>query len=83
MSTNSKTGNINRIVADWKLSADEVLYVGDAPSDIVACRQAGVPIASAAWASTAEPDVLAQMQPDALFESVESFREWLLSRVEE
>ena len=81
LAVNSKTRNINRIVADWGLPPDEVLYVGDAPSDIVACRQAGVPIAAAAWASTAEPMVLADMKPDALFESVDAFRNWLLGRL--
>lgn len=81
LSTNSKTGNINRIVAEWNLLPDEVLYVGDAPSDIPACRQAGVPIAAAAWASTAEPTVLAQLAPDALFESVDLFRTWLFTRL--
>ncbi|GAB3989722.1 HAD hydrolase-like protein [Spirosoma daeguense] len=80
-STNSKTGNINRIMTDWGLRPDEVLYVGDAPSDIKACRQAGVPIAAAAWASTAEPDVLAELKPDALFESVNSFRNWLINHL--
>lgn len=81
LETTSKTRNINRIVADWALPPGEVLYVGDAPSDIVACRQAGVPIAAAAWASTAEPDVLASMQPDALFTSVDSFQAWLLAHL--
>lgn len=81
LSTNSKTGNINRIVAAWDLPPGSVLYVGDAPSDIVACRQAGVPIAAAAWASTAEPVALAQLAPDALFESVDLFRHWLLTRL--
>lgn len=81
LAINSKTRNINRIVADWGLPPDEVLYVGDAPSDIVACRQAGVPIAAAAWASTAEPDVLAQLEPNALFESVDAFRTWLLAHL--
>lgn len=81
LSANSKTGNIKRIIADWNLRPGEVLYVGDAPGDILACRQAGVPIAAAAWASTAEPAVLAGMQPDALFESVELFRDWLVARL--
>ena len=78
---NSKTRNINRIVADWNLLPDEVLYIGDAPSDIVACRKAGVPIVAAAWASTAEPDVLAELKPDGLFDSVDKFRAWLLKRL--
>ncbi|MBD2754418.1 HAD family hydrolase [Spirosoma validum] len=82
LSTNSKTGNINRIVADWNLSPDSVLYVGDAPSDIVACRKAGVPIAAAAWASTANPTALADLAPDVLFDSVELFRDWLVNRLE-
>lgn len=77
----SKTRNINRIVAEWNLLPDEVVYVGDAPSDIIACRNAGVSIVSAAWASTAELVVLADLQPDALFRTVASFRDWLLARV--
>lgn len=81
LSANSKTGNINRIVADWAVQPEDVLYVGDAPSDILACRQAGVPIAAAAWASTAEPDRLAELKPDALFESVDAFHEWILNRL--
>ncbi|GAB2568419.1 HAD family hydrolase [Spirosoma areae] len=78
---NSKTRNINRIVADWNLPPAAVLYVGDAPSDILACRKAGVPIAAAAWASTAEPSALAELQPDALFATVDSFRNWLVNRL--
>lgn len=81
LGTNSKTRNINRLVAEWALPPNEVLYVGDAPGDITACRRAGVPIAAAAWASTAEADVLASMQPDALFTSVDSFQDWLLTRL--
>lgn len=81
LSANSKTGNINRIVAEWGLIPDTVLYVGDAPSDIMACRKAGVPIAAAAWASTAEPTALAKLNPDRLFESVDLFRDWLINQV--
>jgi phosphoglycolate phosphatase/pyrophosphatase PpaX len=81
LSANSKTGNINRIVTDWQVRPEDVLYVGDAPSDILACRQAGVPIAAAAWASTAEPEQLAELKPDALFASVGAFHEWVLAQV--
>ncbi len=81
LSMNSKTGNINRIAKDWKLMPDELLYVGDAPSDIIACRKANVRIASAAWASTADVSELQKQQPDYLFTSVDAFREWLLSQI--
>ncbi|MCK8493701.1 HAD hydrolase-like protein [Spirosoma sp. RP8] len=81
LQVNSKTGNINRIREEWQLAPEEVLYVGDAPSDITACRQAGVPIAAAAWASTAVPAMLEPLKPDALFHSVDSFRTWLFDRL--
>ena len=38
---------------------DEVIYVGDAPGDIIASREAGIPVIAAAWAETAEPEKLA------------------------
>lgn len=79
---NSKATNINRILAEWNVAPDEALYVGDAPSDIVACREAGVPIASAAWATTADPAELEALQPDALFHSVDSFRTWLFNHLQ-
>lgn len=79
---NSKARNIGRIVDEWGLPHEQVLYVGDAPSDIVACREAGVPVAAAAWATTAEPAELEKLKPDALFHSVDSFRTWLFDRIQ-
>jgi phosphoglycolate phosphatase-like HAD superfamily hydrolase len=60
----------------------EVLYVGDAPSDITASREAGIPVAAAAWAETAEPEVLNTCEPDAMFFSVADFSSWLFKRLE-
>ena len=77
-----KTNNIRRILAEWNLEPDEVVYVGDAPSDITACRAAGVPILAAAWAPTAEPDVLRSLEPDELFLSVDELKQWLAGRLE-
>lgn len=76
-----KTKNIQRMLIEWNLQPDEVVYVGDAPSDITACRAAGVPIVSAAWAETAEPDLLRSMNPDALLFSVRELQRWLDERV--
>lgn len=59
------------------LAPDEAVYVGDAPSDITASNEVGVPIISAAWASTAETEVLKQMNPHATFESVDEFGEYI------
>ncbi|MDV6166859.1 HAD family hydrolase [Flavobacterium sp. DG1-102-2] len=60
---------------------EEVIYVGDAPSDITACRQVGVPIIAAAWAETAEPEKLIAMHPDELFYDVPSFAKWLEAKI--
>ena len=68
-----KPEGLAALLKRFGLSPDEAVYVGDAPSDITASNEAGVPVISAAWASTAETDVLKQMNPNATFESVEAF----------
>lgn len=77
----NKAKHIRRILAEWQLNPADVLYVGDAPSDIIACREAGVPIAAAAWASTADSMALEALKPDVLFDSVANFRTWLFDRL--
>jgi len=78
----SKPEGIERILAQWShLSKDEVIYVGDAPSDIDACRKVGVPIIAAAWAETAEPEKLIPLAPDELFDSVADFAGWLSDNI--
>lgn len=45
------------------IKKDEVIYVGDATSDIIASRKAGIPVVAAAWADTAEPEKLKELKP--------------------
>jgi phosphoglycolate phosphatase/pyrophosphatase PpaX len=59
------------------IQKDEVIYVGDAPSDVTACRKVGIPIIAAAWAETAEPEVLKGLEPDHLFFTIQDFARWL------
>ena len=63
------------------IKKDEVIYVGDAPSDITASRKVGIPIIAAAWADTSEPEKLQEMQPDILFYTIKDFEDWLLNRI--
>ena len=63
------------------IKKDEVIYVGDAPSDITASRKVGIPIVAAAWAETSEPEKLQEMQPDELFYTIKDFEDWLLNRI--
>lgn len=59
---------------------EEVIYVGDAPSDIIACRKVGLQIAAAAWAETADPEELSALAPDQLFYTVHDFAIWITKR---
>ena len=79
-----KVQGIQEVLNLWKdIAKDSVIYVGDAPSDITACRQVGIPIAVAAWADTAEPELLKAMNPDLFFTTVQEFKQWLMASIKE
>nr|WP_321355620.1 HAD family hydrolase [uncultured Draconibacterium sp.] len=78
----SKPEGIQSVLDYYKeLSQNEVIYVGDSPNDILACKKVGIPIIAAAWADTAEPEKLAELKPDKLFCSVSDFSNWIISNV--
>ena len=58
---------------------NEVIYVGDAPSDIMASKKVGVPVIAAAWAETEEPEKLKELNPDMWFDNIRDFTHWLKS----
>ncbi|MEB0262259.1 MULTISPECIES: HAD hydrolase-like protein [unclassified Mucilaginibacter] len=66
---------LNRLGSD----ISESLYVGDAPSDIKYCKEVGIPIAAAAWASTRNGSELEPLNPDWIFYSIADFKDWLIS----
>lgn len=77
-----KTQGIQAVLDGWPgMAKQEVIYVGDAPSDITASRQAGIPVVAAAWAATADAGLLRLMNPDVLFYTIPDFAEWLIRRV--
>lgn len=53
---NCKDERLLQLMHDWKIKAQDIIYVGDAPSDIELCHKVGVSIINAAWASTAQAD---------------------------
>lgn len=63
------------------IDKEEVIYVGDTPSDILSSRKAGVAIVSAAWAETAEPEKLLELQPDEIFYTLQDFSTWLKEKI--
>lgn len=56
---NCKAERLQQLMKLWNLEPQEIIYVGDAPSDIELCHSVGVRIINAAWASTAAEDAAA------------------------
>jgi HAD superfamily hydrolase (TIGR01549 family) len=77
-----KAEGIQMVLNFWNdIKKEEVIYVGDAPSDITASRNAGIAVVAAAWAETAEPEKLLPLQPDEVFYDVPGFATWVYARI--
>lgn len=72
-----KAACIKRILTNWKMDPAEAVYVGDAPSDVTASREAGVAIIGAGWAETTDRALLAAEHPDVLLGSIGELKDWL------
>ena len=59
---NCKAERLQEVMQLWGLQPEEIIYVGDAPSDIDLCHSVGVRIINAAWASTAPADEVACLE---------------------
>ncbi len=51
---NCKAERLQQVMQLWGLEPHELIYVGDAPSDISLCHSVGVRIINAAWARTTQ-----------------------------
>lgn len=72
----NKTHSMRLVLERWGLPPEQAAYVGDAPTDIVAARQAGVLPIGAAWAPAAQ---LRSQRADGeylLFYEMEHFIRW-------
>jgi len=77
-----KAEGIQNILNLFKdIPKNEVIYVGDAASDITASRKAGIAVVAAAWAKTAEPENLKKLLPDMFFDNIKDFSDWLMSSI--
>ena len=74
-----KAAALARVVAEWRVPPGEVIYVGDAVSDIEAAHAAGVLAIAAAWAPTAVAAELDARRHHALFTEAAAFHAWLVS----
>lgn len=77
---NNKSEAMRALQQFYRISSDEMVYIGDAVSDIEACNAASVQCLSAAWAESADTEQLEAYNPGYVFDSIESIRDYLLNR---
>jgi pyrophosphatase PpaX len=70
---------IRRILKEWNLPEEQVIYVGDLTYDIRSAREAGVIPVAAAWSNTMSNEELLSENPYALFSTVDEFINWFLT----
>jgi phosphoglycolate phosphatase/pyrophosphatase PpaX len=75
-----KAEAIDRLLKAWNLDATEVAYVGDTALDVRESKRAGVTAVAAAWSAFTDRSVLEAEAPDAVFESVDEFAEWMVEQ---
>lgn len=63
---NCKAEHLAELMQRWQLTPQELIYVGDAPTDIEQCHLAGIRIINAAWAPDASATAAActALHPD-------------------
>lgn len=70
---------IIKFIETFNLKPEEVLMVGDAPSDIKAAIEAGVNIASVVWDSYSANEVR-KLNKETVFETVEELRNFIFGK---
>ncbi len=74
----NKAEAIEELLDAYHVEKDEFYYIGDAVSDVTACKKAGVPCLSAAWGTTADISRLEEANPSRIFFSIEDLSHFLL-----
>ncbi len=74
----NKAEAIEELLDAYHVEKDEFYYIGDAASDVTACKKAGVPCLSAAWGTTADIGGLEKANPSRVFFSIEDLSHFLL-----
>ncbi|MBB3696539.1 HAD hydrolase-like protein [Flammeovirga yaeyamensis] len=78
----SKPEGMEKVVDYFKeIPKEEMIYVGDAPSDITASRQVGIAVVGAGWAEATEVGKLEALRADKVFKTIEEFKTWLVTKI--
>lgn len=77
----NKAQALEKLIRKYQLAKNEMIYVGDAVSDVHEARKAGVVCLSAAWKKPSERTELAKINPDYLMASTEQLYDYLIKRI--
>lgn len=83
MQKSIKTQCIKEIIAKYKLNPQEVIYIGDMPSDIDSARAAQTKIVSVLYATPQSEQAVKAKQPDKICYSIQELAAYLLNEVKQ
>lgn len=77
----NKAESILKLLKKYSIKNDEFYYVGDALSDVTACREVSVICLSAVWAGNAHLEELKKINPTYIFNNISSLKNFLESKL--
>jgi len=73
----NKENEILILMEKYSIQTNEFYYIGDAFSDVIACRKAGVHCLSVLWANTSDIDAVKKINDEHIFFRVSELRGFL------
>ncbi|EKQ56440.1 MULTISPECIES: HAD-IA family hydrolase [unclassified Clostridium] len=77
----NKADSIIKLLKKYYIKADEFYYIGDALSDVMACRKAGVTCLSATWSGNVDLEKLKKINSTYIFDNIASLKIFLESKL--
>lgn len=74
-----KAQQFSDVIKQFNATKDDMAYIGDAPTDVVTCKQAGIKCYSAAWSINAKHKELEKINPGEVYTSVDQLRDKLIN----
>lgn len=74
-----KAKQFGDVIKQFGVTKEDMAYIGDAPTDVTACQEAGIKCYSAAWSINAKTKELEKLNPDEIYTSVDQLREKLIN----
>ncbi|GMA99506.1 HAD-IA family hydrolase [Pelosinus sp. IPA-1] len=81
--SHNKAESISKLIKRYSIKNDEFYYIGDALSDVTACREVGVTCLSASWSDHVDLEELRKVNPTYIFNNISSLKIFLESKLTE